>query len=82
MPRLSVYLLDPPRVEVDGEPVHTGLRKAVALLAYLAVEANASASVHSRDTMATLLWSEFNQRAARGRSLVSHRMTHGSLVIT
>jgi DNA-binding SARP family transcriptional activator len=63
MPRLALYLLGPPRVELEGEPVHIGRRKAVALLAYLAVEP----SHHSRDALATLLWPEFDQQGARGQ---------------
>jgi DNA-binding SARP family transcriptional activator len=37
MSRLALYLLGPPRLELDGEPVEIGRRRAVALLAYLAV---------------------------------------------
>ena len=70
MSRLIIYLLGPPRIELDGDEVHIGRRKALALLAYLAVErrrrsADASASVHSRDALATLLWPEYDQRDAR-----------------
>ena len=32
MSRLGLYLLGPPRVELDGEPVHIGRRKMLALL--------------------------------------------------
>lgn len=38
MSTLALYLLGPPRLELDGEPVQIGRRKAVALLAYLATE--------------------------------------------
>ena len=34
MPRLSLILLGPPRLELDGEPLDIGRRKAVALFAY------------------------------------------------
>ena len=37
MPQLSLFLLGPPRLELDGEPLDIGRRKAVALFAYLAV---------------------------------------------
>ena len=37
MSRLALYLLGPPRVELDGQAVHIGRRTALALLAYLAV---------------------------------------------
>jgi DNA-binding SARP family transcriptional activator len=61
MSRLALYLLGPPRIELDREPVHVGRRKAVALLAYLAVEGDR----HSRDALAALLWPEFGQGGAR-----------------
>jgi len=59
--RLGLYLLGPPRVELDGQPVHIGRRKALALLAFLAVERRQ----HSRDALATMLWPEYDQREAR-----------------
>ena len=37
MSRLALYLLGPPRLERDGQSIHIGRTKAVALLAYLAV---------------------------------------------
>jgi DNA-binding SARP family transcriptional activator/predicted ATPase len=61
MARLAVFLLGAPRIELDGEPVHVWRRKAVALLAYLAVEGGA----HGRDTLAALLWPEYDQSSAR-----------------
>ncbi len=61
MPRLELYLLGPPRVELDGEPVQIGRRKAIALLAYLAV----TGQPHSRDSLAALLWPEYDQSSAR-----------------
>jgi DNA-binding SARP family transcriptional activator len=70
MPCLALYLLGPPRVELDGEPVHIGRKKALALLAYLAVtpdsrSADAAAALHPRETLATLLWPGYDQRSAR-----------------
>jgi predicted ATPase/DNA-binding SARP family transcriptional activator len=70
--RLKLYLLGHPRLEVDGESVRIGRRKAFALLAYLAVErasrgADADVSVHSRDVLATLFWPGYDQSGARGR---------------
>ena len=62
MARLGLFLLGPPRIERDGEPVEIGRRKAVALLAYLAVTGPSS---HSRDALATLLWPEYDQSRAR-----------------
>jgi DNA-binding SARP family transcriptional activator len=61
MSRLALYLLGPSRIELDGEEVHIGRRKALALLAYLAV----AGQRHQRDSLATLLWSELDQRSAR-----------------
>jgi predicted ATPase/DNA-binding SARP family transcriptional activator len=61
MSRLALYLLGPPRIELDGVPVHVSRRKAVALLAYLAV----TGQRYRRDALATLLWPEQDQRRAR-----------------
>jgi WD40 repeat protein/DNA-binding SARP family transcriptional activator len=61
MPQLALYLLGPPRVERDGKEVHIGRRKALALLAYLAV----TGERHQRDALATLLWPEYDQSGAR-----------------
>ena len=63
MPRLDMYLLGPPRVELDGETLHIPRRKALGLLAYLAMERHS----HRRDSLAALLWPEYDQRGARGR---------------
>ena len=60
MSRLALYLLGPPRIERDGVPISIHRRKAVALLAYLAV----SGGRHSRDALATLLLT-YVQSAAR-----------------
>ncbi|UCC62334.1 MAG: hypothetical protein JSV36_16385, partial [Anaerolineae bacterium] len=57
---LSLYLLGPPRIERDGTPVQIRRRKAVALLAYLAV----TGSSHSREKLATLLWPKSDQSRA------------------
>jgi predicted ATPase/DNA-binding SARP family transcriptional activator len=61
MPRLALFLLGPPRIERDGEPVEIRRRKAVALLIYLAVTGHG----HSRDALATLFWPELDQGRAR-----------------
>ena len=45
---LGLYLLGPPHIELDGEPIHLPRRKALAFLAYLAVTNRA----HSRDNFA------------------------------
>jgi DNA-binding SARP family transcriptional activator len=61
MSRLALYLLGPPRIERDGKPVTIRRRKAVALLAYLAV----TGECHTRDALATLCWPESDQSRAR-----------------
>lgn len=56
MSRLGLYLFGAPRIELDDETVHLGRRKAVALLAYLAVAGTGPGGrAHSRDALATLL---------------------------
>jgi DNA-binding SARP family transcriptional activator/pimeloyl-ACP methyl ester carboxylesterase len=61
VPALRLFCLGPPRLERDGRPVEIGLRKAWALLVYLAVTKQA----HSRDALAALLWPESDQSSAR-----------------
>ncbi|HEX7735724.1 MAG TPA: AAA family ATPase [Ktedonobacteraceae bacterium] len=61
MARLALTLFGPPRVECDGAQVNTDTRKAIALLAYLAV----TQQPHSRDTLAALLWPDYDQPHAR-----------------
>lgn len=61
MSRLALFLFGPPRMECDGAPVVTDTRKAVALMAYLAV----TRQPHSRDAMAALLWPDYDQQHAR-----------------
>jgi predicted ATPase/DNA-binding SARP family transcriptional activator/Tfp pilus assembly protein PilF len=57
---LKLTLLGPPQLEQDGAPVPIATRKAVALLAFLAVTGQA----HSREALATLLWPEYEQARA------------------
>ncbi|MBN1136209.1 MAG: tetratricopeptide repeat protein [Anaerolineae bacterium] len=57
-PRL--YLLGPPQLERDESAVPISTRKAMALLAYLAVTEQA----HSREALATLFWPEYDQARA------------------
>jgi len=66
--QLSLYLLGSPRIERDGEPIRVDTRKAVALLAYLALTAES----HARDALVSLLWPESDPahgRAALRRTL-------------
>lgn len=64
---LSLSLLGPPRLEMDGEPVQIGRRKALALLVYLAV----TKRLHSRDALATLFWPEYDQSSARADAILT-----------
>jgi DNA-binding SARP family transcriptional activator len=59
---LTVSLLGPPRVERDGAPVSFDTRKALALLAYLAL----AERPHARDALAELLWPGHDDEHARG----------------
>jgi predicted ATPase/DNA-binding SARP family transcriptional activator len=57
MPQLSVSLFGTPRIKVGDTPIEIKRRKALALLAYLAV----SQQSHSREALATMFWPESNQ---------------------
>ncbi len=61
MSRLSIALLGAPLIGVDDQPVEVDTRKAIALLAYLAVTDRR----HQRDSLAALLWPELEQSKAR-----------------
>ena len=64
MRRITIRLLGPFEVTIDGAPVTTfEYAKVRALLAYLAVEA---ARAHPRAELATLLWPDQPERSARG----------------
>ncbi|MCB8984637.1 MAG: tetratricopeptide repeat protein [Ardenticatenaceae bacterium] len=60
MSDLRLYFLGVPRVEQNGQPAATDRRKAVALLAYLAV----TAVPHSRESLAARFWPEADQSRA------------------
>lgn len=66
MPSLGLLLLGPPRVELDGVVVSFDTRKALALLAYLAL----AERPQRREALADLLWPDYPQsRAALRRTL-------------
>lgn len=58
---LNLYLFGAPRLERDGKPVAMDTRKALALMAYLAITHQS----HSRDALATLLYPDADQSRAR-----------------
>jgi predicted ATPase/DNA-binding SARP family transcriptional activator len=62
MNHLAFYFLGSPRLERNGQIVAFDTRKALALLAYLAI----SGQAHSRDALAGLLWPDYDQAHARG----------------
>ncbi|MCB9079977.1 MAG: AAA family ATPase [Anaerolineaceae bacterium] len=61
MANLKLFFLGPPRIELDGDVLEIESRKAVAVLAYLAITARS----HSRDALSTLFWPEADQSQAR-----------------
>ncbi len=68
MPRLALYLLGLPRIEREGVAIKLDRRKAIALLAYLAVTGRS----HRRDSLVNLLWPDLDSvqgRAALRRTL-------------
>lgn len=60
MAALNIFLLGSPRIELDGKPVALERNKALALMAYLAMEGSAQA----RETLAALLWPEYDHEHA------------------
>jgi DNA-binding SARP family transcriptional activator len=58
---LQLHLFGSPQCRREGRPIIIRRRKAIALLAYLAV----TAQTHSRDTLATLFWPEYDQSGSR-----------------
>ncbi len=60
--RLRLELLGPVRVQVDGAPLVVDTRKAIALLAYLAISDRPA----SRENLAALLWPDSDEAGAHG----------------
>ncbi|MGB7859475.1 MAG: AAA family ATPase [Acidimicrobiia bacterium] len=76
---LDIRLLGPPLITLDGNPVKVDTRKAIALLAFLAIEGGVS-----RETVAALFWGESSDERAKAtlrRTLSSLRGGIGSEAI-
>ena len=69
MPQWALHLLGSPRLERDGSRVEIHRRKVMALLIYLAVTGRS----HSRDSLAALLWPEYDQ--VRSRAAFRHALS-------
>ena len=61
MTEISLFFFGQTRIHIDGIPTPINYRKGLAIVAYLAV----SGQQQSRDSLATLLWPEHGQTAAR-----------------
>ncbi len=80
MENIALFFLGSPRIERAAEPVSMDTRKAMALIAYLAIEDRAI----GRDTLATIFWPNSNQTRARGalrRTLSTLRKSVGPHII-
>lgn len=62
MSKLTLFFLGPPRLLREDGAVEPDTRKAVALLAFLAI----TREVYSRDSLAALLYPEYDDTHARG----------------
>lgn len=60
MSKLTLTFFGTPTVTLDNQPLHLGRRKALAMLAYLAVTKRR----HSRAALGSLLWPMYDARAA------------------
>ena len=64
-PRLVLAFLGLPQVHLDDNPIATDRRKAIALLAYLAVsDRGHSRQNYSRESLSALFWPEYEQAKA------------------
>ncbi len=75
MAQLELSFLGAPRVLLNGAPVAFDTRKAIALLAYLAV----TGQPQQRDTLAALLWPDADQAHARGALRRTLSVLHSAL---
>ncbi|MFN8487208.1 MAG: AAA family ATPase [Caldilineaceae bacterium] len=62
MPQLEIRLFGSPAITIAGALLEVDTRKAIALLAYLAV----THQRYTRDALAALLWPDYNQTEAKG----------------
>ncbi len=62
MSTLKLYLLGSPYLEKNGQPVEMDTRKALALLGYLTL----AGAAQNRDSLAALLWPDYDESGARG----------------
>jgi predicted ATPase/DNA-binding SARP family transcriptional activator len=60
MSNLSISLLGPPLIKLNGDPVKIPTSRVTPLLAYLAI----CGQPQSRETLASLLWTDSNQKQA------------------
>ncbi len=70
-----LFLFGAPRLERNGAPVELDTRKALALIAYLAL----TRTPHSRDALATLLWEDYDQSRARAALRRTLSVLHSAL---
>ncbi len=61
LPKLTISLLGPPQIELDGAPIEVDTRKAIALIAYLAM----AEEPQSRSSLAAMLWPDSDEQRAR-----------------
>lgn len=83
MTEIRLYLFGIPRIERNKQPLDLGLRKALALVSYLAV----AGQPQSRDFLAGLLWPESDQTTARANLrrtlyLIQKKAGHDVLVVS
>ena len=65
VPRLILQFLGLPQVLLDDRPISTDRRKAIALLAYLAVnDIGRPRQKYSRESLSALLWPDYDQAKA------------------
>jgi predicted ATPase/DNA-binding SARP family transcriptional activator len=64
-PRLVLQFLGLPQIYIDDQPIATDRRKAIALLAYMAVnDVGQTHQKYSRESLSALLWPDYEQAKA------------------